>query len=167
MPPPDGGGGGGIGARRSGMTRNTPQLDAVVKWLNELESTKVFDVGGISELSQTKIKYGLEKYGRPVTKVTPYMKQRAVKAAQSYLEKTRRPTKSEFWNEVEKATLGVVIERIANAGGDLKSVWASHPLSPEYKARKAQQYPGKPMGQASGKLLSDLRSSKAFAVKSK
>lgn len=167
VPPADGGGGGSprSGASRSGVTRQTPQLDAMLKWLNEVASTRVFDLGGVSDLSREKIAYGLEAHGRPVLKVTPYMTKRVVETAQKYIAKTTKPSKVAFWDEVEKTALAVVIERIANAGGDLKSEWANHPLSPAYKAAKAKKYPGKPMGQASGKLLGDLRSTRAFSVR--
>lgn len=174
MTPPDGGGGGGVrvgaprvGVRGTNVTRNTPRFDAITKWLNEVSGVHQFDLGGISEQAQEKILYGLEKHGRPVTRVTPYMTSRTVEAGQRYLARTNKPTKNEFWAEVEKSALGVMIERIANAGGDLRSTWAAHPLTAAYREQKAKKYPGKPMGQASGKLLSEMRSTRAFAVKSR
>jgi hypothetical protein len=44
------------------------------------------------------------------------------------------------------------------------AVWAAHPLTAEYRKAKAKKYPGKPMGQASGALLRDVRSTQAFAA---
>lgn len=153
----------GTGAS-SAVNASTPKLDAITKWLDQVSGVHTVDLGGISALSQTKIAHGLEKHGRPVTKVNSYMIGRLVARAQSWLASTSRPTKDSFWNAVDAEAKGVVIERIANAGGDLRAEWASHPLTKPYARAKAKRYPGKPMGQASGDLLSDLRSTGSFAV---
>lgn len=150
----------------SGVNRSTPQLDATAKWLNEISGVHTVDIGGISALSHTKIKHGLEKHGRPVTKVTAYMVGRLIDRAQRWLKSVSRPTKAAFWDTIDAEAMGVIVERIANAGGDLATQWAAHPLKPAYREWKSIKYPGKPMGQASGALLRDLRSSGAFAVTS-
>jgi len=61
----------------------------------------------------------------------------------------------------------VISERIANAGGDLASVWASKPLTKRYAAWKRKNYPGKPMGQLTGDLLKELRSTRPFVTRRK
>ncbi len=153
------------GASRTGtVTKSTPRLDAVAKWLASVQGVHTVDLIGISEESRRKIAFGLEAHGRPVTQVTPYMVARLVERARSFVASEARPTKDAFWRVIDREALGVIIERIANAGGDLASVWASRPLTREYAARKRRLYPGKPMGQASGKLLADLRSQRADAV---
>jgi hypothetical protein len=159
------------GASRTGAPRtgtrvqaSTPRLDAAAKWLASIQGVHTVDLIGISQESRDKIAYGLEAHGRPVTPVTPYMIGRLVARAQSYLQNETRPTKDSFWRAVDREALGVIIERVANAGGDLRAVWASKPLDPEYARRKAKLYPGKPMGQASGALLSNLRSASTDAV---
>lgn len=168
MPPPDGGLP-AIGAPRTGqrgVTRSTPTLDATAKWLADLQGTHTVDLGGISELSRKKIAFGLEAHGRPVTKVTPYLIARLTTRGQRWLGQTARPTRAQWWQVIDAEALGVVIERLNTAGGDLSGEWASHPLTPAYAAQKARRYPGKPMGQATGALLRDVRSAGAFAVTS-
>ncbi len=154
------------GAARTGsrVTTSTPRLDATAKWLAAVQGVHTVDLIGITQESRDKIAYGLEGRGRPVTQVTPYMIARIVDRARSWIGGESRPTKDAFWRVVDREALGVIIERIANAGGDLRAVWASKPLDPDYARRKAKLYPGKPMGQASGDLLSDLRSTRADAV---
>ena len=154
------------GASRSGggVTRSTPRLDAAAKWLASVSSVHTVDLGGLSELSQTKIAHGLEKHGRPVTRVTAYMIGRMVDRAQSWLRGENNPTKAAFWSTLDAEALGVICERIANGGGDLASVWAANPLTRPYARWKARKYPGKRMGEASGALLRHLRSAGAFAV---
>lgn len=156
-----------VGGPRSGAQVSTPRLDATAKWLGEIAGTTAIDLGGVSELSQIKIQYGLEARGRPVLLVTPYMQGRAVAAGQRYVGSTRAPTKADFWRVVEDEIKGVVIERIANAGGDLAAVWSSKPLTKRYAAWKRKNYPGKPMGQLTGQLLSELRSTRSFVARRK
>lgn len=156
-----------VGGPRSGVQVSTPRLDATAKWLGEIAGTTAIDLGGVSELSQIKIQYGLEARGRPVLLVTPYMQGRAVAAGQRYVGSTRAPTKADFWRAVEDEIKGVVIERIANAGGDLAAVWASKPLTKRYAQWKRANYPGKPMGQLTGQLLSELRSTRSFVARRK
>lgn len=167
MAPPDGGMP-SIGAPRTGQPQNvrraTPQLDATAKWLDAIGGIHTIDLGGIAELSQKKIRYGLEAHGRPVTKVTPYLVGRLVTRGQRWLATTPRPSRAAWWDTIEREALGVLIERVANAGGDLAGAWSSHPLTPAYARQKARRHPGKPMGQATGALLRDLRSAGAFAV---
>lgn len=153
-----------IGGARNGVTVSTPRLDATAKWLNEVAGVTEIELGGLDDASVLKIRYGLEARGRPVLLVTPYMQGRAISAGQRYVGSTRAPTKDGFWREVELEIKGVVTERIANAGGDLASVWASKPLTKRYAAWKRENYPGKPMGQLTGALLRDLRSTGAFAL---
>lgn len=152
------------GTGASQVNASTPKLDAVAKWLDSVSGVHTVDVGGISALSQTKIVHGLEKHGRPVTRVNSYMVARLIDRAQSWLRSTQRPTKAAFWDAIDSEALGVIRERIANGGGDLRAEWAQHPLTKPYARWKAKNHPGKPMGQASGALLSDLRSTGAFAV---
>lgn len=152
------------GTGASAVTASTPRLDALTKWLDSVSAVHTVDLGGLSELSRTKIEHGLEKHGRPVTKVNAYLIGRLVQRAQSWVRNTERPTKAAFWDAIDAEALGVIRERVANAGGDLRAEWAAHPLTRPYARQKARKYPGKPMGQASGALLSDLRSTGAFAV---
>lgn len=152
-----------IGAPRAGVTVSTPQLDRFKKWLDEVGGVTQFDLGGIAPESQKKIQYGLEAHGRPVVAVTPYLTGRAIQGGQRAL-RGARPTVHAFWHEVEREVIGVIRERVANAGGDLRARWAANPLSREYARQKARRYPGRPMGQASGALLRDLRSERAFVV---
>lgn len=156
-----------VGGQRSGITKSTPRLDAATKWLSEIAGTTEIDLGGISDASWLKITYGLEARGRPVLLVTPYMQGRAVAAGQRYLRGTRAPTRDAFWREIELEMKGVISERIANAGGDLASVWASKPLTKRYAAWKRKNYPGKPMGQLTGDLLKELRSTRPFVTRRK
>ena len=78
------------------VTRNTPALDATIKWLEQVGGVHGLDLGGISAESQIKIAHGLEAHGRPVTKVNPYMVARMVQRAQRWLAATgrRRSTRS-------------------------------------------------------------------------
>lgn len=169
MPPPDGGLP-SIGmprtGQRGGVTRSTPALDATKKWLDSISGVHTVDLGGISAESQRKITYGLERRGRPVTKVTAYMVGRMVSRGQRWLAGVARPTKAAFWDVIDGEALGVIRERLANAGGDLSGEWAKNPLNPEYAKEKARRYPGRPMGQRTGALLRDVRSAGAFAVSS-
>lgn len=169
MPPPDGGLP-TIGAprtgQRGGVTRSTPTLDATAKWLDQIAGIHTVDLGGLSEQSRAKIAYGLEARGRPVTRVNAYMIGRMVTRAQQWLAAIKRPTKAQFLDVLDGEALGVVRERLANAGGDLAGVWAANPLDPDYAREKRRTHPGKPMGQRTGALLREVRSTGAFAVTS-
>lgn len=146
------------------MTKSTPRLDATAKWLTEVQGVTSVELIGLSQESVRKIAFGLEGRGRPVTLVTPYMIARMIQRAQSFVRNESRPTRDAFWRVIESEAKGVIIERVANAGGDLASVWASKPLKPDYAAWKRKNYPGKPMGQLTGALLTDLRKTTTDAV---
>ena len=151
-----------IGMRQQGQSAQ--KLSMTASWFGEVAAVRQLDLGGVSDLAQKKIAFGLEKRGRPVLRVTPYLRGRLLAAAQRYLASGGRLTRAGFLDAIEREALGVVTERIANAGADLRSVWAAHPLSPAYRRWKARKYPGKPMGQLTGRLLSELRSTRAFVV---
>ncbi len=133
-------------------------------WLKKVAGITEVQIGGISDLSQKKIAFGLEKHGRPVTLANSHMKRYVTKRLKEEFNVDNLPTKSQFINALEGHVLEVVIDRIENAGGDVASTWSAHPLTKKYAAYKLAKYGRRPMGQASRRLLKELQSRKAFAL---
>jgi RNA:NAD 2'-phosphotransferase (TPT1/KptA family) len=133
-------------------------------WLKKVASINEVQIGGISDLSQKKIAFGLEKYGRPVTLANSHMKRYVTKKLKEQFNIDNLPTKEQFINALEGHVLEVVIDRIQNAGGDLSATWSAHPLTKKYAAYKRKKWGARPMGQASRVLLRELQKRKAFAL---